>query len=67
MMQDNEKKTFLGFGLGAVQSGLMLYEAFKSNNFNRFVILEVNRGIVSAVKQWDNKIAVNTATTNRIY
>ena len=67
MMQGKRKKTFLGFGLGAVQSGLTLYEAFKSNNFNRFVILEVNREIVAAVKKWDNKIAVNTATRNGIY
>ncbi|MFZ1977423.1 MAG: hypothetical protein WAV76_05660, partial [Bacteroidota bacterium] len=61
MKQVIEKKTFLGFGLGAVQSGLMLYEAFRSNNFKRYVILEVNREIIAAVKKWDNKIAVNTA------
>ena len=66
-MPGNGKETFLGFGLGAVQSGLMLYEAFKSNNFNRLVILEVNRDIVTAVKQWGNKIVVNTATKNGIY
>ena len=60
------KKTFLGFGLGAVQSGLMLYEAFKSNNFQRYVILEVNKNIVDAVRKWGNKIVVNTATKHNI-
>ena len=60
------KKTFLGFGLGAVQSGLMLYEAFKSNNFDRLVILEVNSEVVDAVKKAGNKIWVNTATKNSV-
>ena len=67
MEQNTGKKTFLGFGLGAVQSGLMLYEAFKSNNFKRYVILEVNQEIVTAVKQWSNRIVVNTATKKGIY
>lgn len=67
MKQDLEKKTYLGFGLGAVQAGLMLYEAFKSNNFGRYVILEVNQDMVNSVKKWDNKIVVNTATKNGIY
>jgi len=67
MKQSIGKKTYLGFGLGAVQSGLMLYEAFKSDNFKRFVILEINRDIVTAVKDWGNRIAVNTATQNGIY
>ncbi len=61
-----DKKTFLGFGLGAVQSGLMLYEAFNSNNFNKFVILEVNKEIVEAVRNWGNKIVINTAKKDSI-
>ena len=60
------KKTFLGFGLGAVQSGLMLYEAFKSNNFDRLVIIEVNSEVVDAVKKAGNKIWVNTATKSSV-
>ena len=65
-MQVFDKKTFLGFGLGAVQSGLMLFEAFKSNNFNKYVILEVNEEIVNAVRKWGNKIVINTARKNGI-
>ena len=60
------KKTFLGFGLGAVQSGLMLYEAQKSNNFDRYIIIEVNDEIVNAVKKNGNKIIVNTAKKDSI-
>lgn len=60
------KKTFLGFGLGAVQSGLMLYEAFNSGNFDRYVLLEVNEEIVDAVRKCGNKIVVNTAKMDGI-
>lgn len=59
-------KTFLGFGMGAVQVGLMLFEAFKSNNFNRFIILEVNKEIVDAVRKSRNKIVVNIAKKDGI-
>lgn len=60
------KKTFLGFGLGAVQSGLMLFEAFASKNFGRYVILEVNAELVDAVRKGGNAITVNTANKNGI-
>jgi len=67
MRQYSGKKTFLGIGFGAVQTGLMLYEAFKSNNFERYVIFEVNQDIVNSVRNSDNKILVNTATRNGIF
>jgi len=60
------KKTFLGFGLGAIQSGLMLMEAVKSGNFERFVILEVNEKLVEEIRSNDNSIVLNTATNNGI-
>jgi mannitol-1-phosphate/altronate dehydrogenase len=60
------KKTFLGFGLGAVQSGLMLFEAYKSNNFGRFVILEVNADLVKEIRSNNCTIVINTATKNGI-
>ena len=56
------EKTFLGFGLGAIQSGLMLLEAVKSGNFNRFVILEVNSNLVKEIRASGNSVVVNTAT-----
>ncbi len=60
------KKTFLGFGLGAIQSGLMLLEAVKSDNFERFVILEINENLVSEVRKGNNSISVNIATNDGI-
>ncbi len=59
-------KTFLGFGLGAVQSGLMLYEAIKSGNFNRYVILEVNSDLVKSIRDADCTLNINTSTENGI-
>jgi mannitol-1-phosphate/altronate dehydrogenase len=59
-------KTFVGFGLGAVQSGLMLFEAVKSGNFTRYVIIEVNSEIVNSVKNANNSITINTATNTGI-
>ena len=34
-------KTFVGFGFGAIQGGLFLYEAFRSGKFGRLVVAEV--------------------------
>jgi len=62
----SQKRTFLGFGLGAVQSGLMLFEAYKSNNFGRFVILEVNADLVRDVRSNGCVITINTATKSGI-
>jgi mannitol-1-phosphate 5-dehydrogenase len=64
--QQQKKKTFLGFGLGAVQSGLFLFEAMKSKNFERYVIVETNQDVVDAVRKWGNSIVVNTAGKNGI-
>ena len=34
-------KTFVGFGFGAIQGGLFLPEAFRSGNFSRLVVSEI--------------------------
>jgi mannitol-1-phosphate/altronate dehydrogenase len=60
------KKTFMGFGLGAVQSGLMLYEAFRSNNFDKFIISEIDYEIVSSVKNANSQITINISTKNGV-
>jgi mannitol-1-phosphate 5-dehydrogenase len=66
MNRDLRKKTFLGFGLGAVQSGLMLFEAYKSKNFERFIILEVDNDLVKEIRKNNCTITINTATKNGI-
>jgi mannitol-1-phosphate 5-dehydrogenase len=55
-------KTFVGFGFGAIQGGLFLYEAFHSGRFGRFVVAEVMPEIVTAIRQAQGRYRVNVAT-----
>jgi mannitol-1-phosphate 5-dehydrogenase len=59
-------RTFVGFGFGAIQAGLFLYEAFRSGNFNRLVVAEVMPDIVEAVRRNGGRYHVNIATKNGI-
>jgi len=59
------RKTFVGFGFGAIQSGLFLYEAFESRCFGRLVVAEVVPEVVAAVRQ-HNGYALNVATADGI-
>lgn len=59
-------RTFVGFGFGAIQSGLFLYEAFHSGAFRRLVVAEVLQDVVSAVRLADHTYAVNIAYHDRV-
>jgi hypothetical protein len=39
--QRSQRHTFVGFGFGAIQAGLFLYEAWRSGNFDRLFVAEV--------------------------
>ncbi|MBU4199717.1 MAG: hypothetical protein KKG09_00620 [Verrucomicrobia bacterium] len=56
------KKVFVGFGFGAIQAGLFLYEAYRSGQFGRFVVAEVMPEIVKAVRENHGCYRVNVAT-----
>jgi mannitol-1-phosphate 5-dehydrogenase len=58
-------RTFVGFGFGAIQSGLFLYEAFKSGNFDRLVVAEVMSDVVDAIRKNDG-YSVNVASSSGI-
>ena len=45
------KKTFTAIGFGAIQAGLFLYEAFRSHNFERLVVAEVNPELVASLRR----------------
>ncbi len=60
------KKTFAGFGFGPIQSGLFLYEAYLSGNFDRFVVAEVDQVLVDAVADSGGAYRVNIARPDRI-
>lgn len=55
-------KTFVGFGFGAIQGGLFLYEAFRSGNFGRLVVAEVVPETVAAIRRSRGTYQVNIAT-----
>jgi len=59
-------KTFVGFGFGAIQAGLFLYEAFRSGNFGRLVVAEVVPEIVDAVRRAQGRYRLNIATNTGI-
>jgi mannitol-1-phosphate 5-dehydrogenase len=59
-------KTFVGFGFGAIQGGLFLYEAFRSGKFGRLVVAEVVPEVVAAVRRAQGRFRVNIATRNGI-
>jgi len=55
-------RTFVGFGFGAIQGGLFLYEAFRSGNFRRLVVAEVVPEVVAALRRSGGRYRVNVAT-----
>ncbi len=59
-------RTFVGFGFGAIQGGLFLYEAHRSGNFGRLVVAEVVPEVVEAVRRSGGCYRVNVATRTGI-
>ena len=59
-------KTFVGFGFGAIQGGLFLYEAFRSGKFGRLVVAEVVPEVVASVRRAQGRFRVNIATRTGI-
>jgi len=55
------KKRFLGFGFGAIQTGLFLYEAMRSGNFESFTIVEIEQDLVDRVRANGNSVKINIA------
>lgn len=60
------RRTFVGFGFGAIQGGLFLYEAFHSRAFGRLVAGEVLSDVVQAVRRAGHWYFVNVAHADRI-
>jgi mannitol-1-phosphate 5-dehydrogenase len=54
-------RTFVGFGFGAIQAGLFLYEAFRSGGFARLVVGEVAPDTLDTLRRSAGCYAVNVA------
>jgi mannitol-1-phosphate/altronate dehydrogenase len=59
-------RQFVGFGLGPIQSGLMLFEAQQSGNFGRFTVAEVDQVMVDAIRANDGCLTINVAHRERV-
>lgn len=59
-------RTYVGFGFGAIQAGLFLYEAFRSGNFDRLVVAEVLPEVVQAIRQADGYFSLNIAHPDHV-
>ena len=60
------ERIFTGFGFGAIQAGLFVYEAFRSGNFGRLVVAEVMPDVVAAVRAGGGQYSVNVAARQGI-
>ena len=54
-------KSFVGFGFGAIQSGLFLFEAERSGAFDRLTVAEIDREMVEILRSNDGFFTVNIA------
>ncbi len=59
-------RTYVGFGFGAIQAGLFLYEAYRSGNFRRLVVAEVLPEMVSNLRRAGGTYALNIAHPDRV-
>ncbi len=60
------KNTFVGFGFGAIQSGLFLYEAHRADPARKLVVAEVVPDVVSTIRAAGGICIVNIAHHDRI-
>ncbi len=58
--------TFVGFGFGAIQAGLFLLEAQRSQVFRHLVVAEIVPDLVDAVRRAGGRFHVNVAHLDRV-
>jgi mannitol-1-phosphate 5-dehydrogenase len=59
-------RIYVGFGFGPIQTGLFLYEAFKSGNFSRLIVIDVNTDLVSATRRAGGNVNINVAHADHL-
>ena len=59
-------KTFVGFGFGAIQGGLFLPEAYRSGNFSRLVVSEIDSTAVEQIRKSAGNYACNVAEPDHV-
>lgn len=56
-----DQRCFVGFGFGPIQSGLFLYEAYRTGRFARLVVAEVDERIVGMLRGSGGQYHLNIA------
>ena len=59
-------RTFVGFGFGAIQAGLFLYEAYRSGGFGRLVVGGLHPERVDDLRRAQGWYSLNIAHADRI-
>jgi mannitol-1-phosphate 5-dehydrogenase len=59
-------RTYVGFGFGAIQAGLFLYEAYRSGNFRRLVVAEVLPDVVLGLRRAGGIYTLNIAHSEQV-
>lgn len=61
-----DQRCFVGFGFGPIQSGLFLYEAYRTGRFARLVVAEVDDRIVAMLRACGGEYQLNIAHASGI-
>jgi mannitol-1-phosphate 5-dehydrogenase len=59
-------RRFVGFGFGAIQAGLFLYEAHRSGRYARPVVIDVRADLVRSLRADGGHYGLNIARSDRI-
>jgi hypothetical protein len=59
-------RSFVGFGFGPIQTGLMVCEAVESGSFGSYTVAEVDQRLVDAVRANGDAVAINVAAGDGI-
>ncbi len=59
-------RTFVGFGFGAIQAGLFLFEAYHSGGFARLIVAEVAPDSVERLRRNYDEYSLNIAHADRV-
>ena len=59
-------RSYVGFGFGAIQTGLFLPVAEKSGNFDRLVVAEIDPSLVQGIRENKGTYSCNIAHSDRV-
>ncbi|UCF99707.1 MAG: hypothetical protein JSV89_09240 [Spirochaetaceae bacterium] len=65
-MKSRPGKIYAGFGFGPIQSALFLYEAYRTGNFSRFAVVDIDEKLIQALRRNKGCYTVNIARPDRI-